>query len=78
MPLDLSKAHQGFYGEREEKLILFYHECDGCGCPEERVFTDSWTGKEFCFMCLSKIIDQITMSPTEDGGDNLPELIAAL
>jgi hypothetical protein len=29
-------------------------------------------------MCLSKIIDQITMSPTEDGGDNLPELIAAL
>jgi len=59
-------------------VILFYHKCDGCGCPaEERVFTDSWTGKEFCLMCLCKIIEQITMSPEEEG-DNLPELMATI
>lgn len=56
-------------------MFLFYHECVACGSPEDRVFTDSWT--EFCLMCLSKIIEQITMSPEEEG-DNLPELVAAL
>ena len=58
-------------------MFGLYDYCCVCGCPEDRVFTDSWTGKEFCLMCLCKIIEQITMSPEEEG-DNLPELLAAL
>ena len=59
-------------------MILFYHECDGCECPaEERVFTDTWTGKSLCCSCLYKIIGKVTMSP-EDEGDNLLELMETL
>jgi hypothetical protein len=57
--------------------LMPWHNCDQCGASEERVFTDSWTGKELCAMCLSSIINQITMSPASEG-DNLPELLKTL
>ena len=50
--------------------LIFYRDCDNCGASEERVFTDSWTGKELCIMCLAPVIDGVTMSPASDG-DNL-------
>jgi len=48
--------------------------CSNCGGVEERLFTDSWTGLELCAMCLSPIIDNVTMSPASEG-DNLKELL---
>jgi hypothetical protein len=50
-------------------LVLF-RDCDNCGASEERVFVDSWTGKELCIMCLAPVINGITMSPASEG-DNL-------
>lgn len=55
-------------------LPLFYEECDACGCQEERVFTDSWTGKELCAACLGTIINDVTNSPCTEG-DNLEKLL---
>lgn len=49
-------------------------ECDNCGQPEERLFEDTWTGKELCIMCLAPIINSLTMSPNSDG-DNIDELL---
>lgn len=56
--------------------FLLTDPCGHCGSDEERLFRDSWTGKELCPMCLSSIINQLTMSPSE--GDNLDELLEAL
>lgn len=53
---------------------LFVKTCDNCEGVEERLFVDSWTGKELCLTCLAPIVNQITMSPASDG-DNLPELL---
>lgn len=55
-------------------LPLFLDECCVCGSMEERVFTDSWTGKELCAACLGKIIDEVTNSPCSEG-DNLIKLL---
>lgn len=55
-------------------MALFLKECNQCGGIEERVFTDSWTGKELCLSCLIPIGDRITMSPASEG-DNLIELL---
>lgn len=41
-------------------------ECDHCGGLETRLFTDSWTGLELCIMCLSEVIDNVTMSPEDE------------
>lgn len=54
--------------------LLFMEECAGCFALEERVFTDSWTGKELCASCLSEIIDEVTNSPASEG-DNLIKLM---
>lgn len=54
---------------------MIMHECDNCGVPEERVFQDSWTGKEFCLQCLGEVWDRVTNSPFTEG-DNLEELMA--
>lgn len=54
--------------------FVFLRTCDNCQQPEERTFTDSWTGKELCIECLAPVINQITLSPAEDP-DNLPRLL---
>lgn len=54
--------------------LVFLEDCDGCLASEERVFTDSWTGKELCASCLSEIIDEVTNSPGTEG-DNLIRLM---
>ena len=48
-----------------------YYSCDGCGGVHERVLTDSWTGMDLCFECAHIVSWEVTMSPQEDGGDNL-------
>jgi len=53
---------------------LFLRECDNCAMREERVFRDSWTGKELCLSCLGPIVDRITSSPASEG-DNLLGLL---
>lgn len=55
-------------------LPLFLEECSGCLALEERIFTDSWTGKEFCASCLGEIINYVTNSPCSEG-DNLFQLM---
>lgn len=55
-------------------LPLFMDECDACGALEERVFTDSWTGKQLCASCLYEIIGDVTNSPASEG-DNLVKLL---
>ena len=55
-------------------LSIFLHECDNCGGTEERLFRDSWTGKELCLPCLYPIAGHITMSPASEG-DNLIKLL---
>jgi hypothetical protein len=58
----------------EDMLPLFMDECNACGALEERVFTDSWTGKELCAACLGSIINEVTNSPCSEG-DNFIELM---
>jgi hypothetical protein len=53
---------------------MIMHNCDNCGCPEERVFRDSWTGKSLCLTCLGSVWDRITNSPASEG-DNLDQLL---
>lgn len=55
-------------------LPLFLDECNACLSLEERTFTDSWTGKEFCASCLAEIINEVTNSPCSEG-DNLFQLM---
>lgn len=55
-------------------LPLFLDECGACEALEERVFTDSWTGKELCATCLYEIIGDVTNSPASEG-DNLIQLL---
>lgn len=56
-----------------------YYECDFCGQYEERMVTDTYTQKDICFGCASAggreggLFYTVTMSPSEDGGDNLME-----
>lgn len=57
--------------------LSLYHQCDVCGNHEERVFTDSYTGKALCIMCLDRVLSKTTMSPSEDG-DNFRHLIKEL
>jgi hypothetical protein len=52
---------------------MIISECDHCGTPEERLLTDTWTGKSLCLTCLSEICERLTHSPSE--GDNLSELL---
>ena len=54
--------------------IVFLRECDNCGMSEERLFTDTWTGKELCIDCLARIIGRLALSPATDG-DNLVRLL---
>ena len=54
--------------------ILFLRDCEHCGRSEERVFVDSWTGKELCVECLAPIINQLALSPATEG-DNIDELL---
>lgn len=53
---------------------MFIEECDCCGIPEERVFKDSWTGKNLCLQCLGQVWDRVTNSPYTEG-DNLEALL---
>ena len=53
--------------------LWFIYTCDACGFSEERVFSDSYTGKRLCATCLHTIIGRLTMSPATEG-DNLGEL----
>jgi len=56
------------------RFPIFLRSCDNCSATEERVFTDSWTGKELCLECLSMIASDITNSPQSEG-DNLAEVL---
>ena len=58
-------------------MPLFYEECDHCSGIEERVFVDSWTGRNLCCACLWPIIGDVTFSPCSEG-DNLDKLLAEL
>lgn len=53
--------------------LVMLHTCDWCRMSEERVLTDSWTGKALCPTCLFSIIGQLTLSPSD--GDNLEQLL---
>jgi hypothetical protein len=57
-------------------MPLFPHNqrCDACGGVEERIFTDSYTGKDICLMCLTEVAGRVTNSP-ESEGDNLAEML---
>lgn len=55
-------------------LVLFMKRCENCDAPEERVFTDSWTGLDLCLMCLMAVGNEVTMSPASEG-DNLRKLL---
>jgi hypothetical protein len=57
--------------QRSESMVI--SDCDHCGMPEERLLTDTWTGKSLCLTCLSEICERLTHSPSE--GDNLNELL---
>lgn len=54
--------------------FIALRQCEVCENVEERVFTDSWTGKEMCIFCLAPIAERITSSPASEG-DNLKKLI---
>ena len=54
--------------------MTLMRECTNCGCPEERLFRDSYTGVGLCISCLAPIIGLINMTPSE-GGDNLMQLL---
>jgi hypothetical protein len=58
----------------DNMLPLFMDDCNACGALEERVFTDSWTGRELCAECLGTIINEVTNSPCSEG-DNLDKLL---
>jgi hypothetical protein len=54
--------------------LVILRDCDACGQSEERLFTDSWTGKELCISCLAPAINQLALSPASEG-DNLTKII---
>lgn len=54
--------------------FVWMRQCNSCHGWETRVMTDSWTGLELCLMCLAGVINQVTMSPDEEG-DNLHGLL---
>ena len=54
--------------------MTLMRECINCGCPEERLFRDSFTGAELCIACLAPIIEKINLTPSESG-DNLKRLL---
>lgn len=55
-------------------MFVFLHDCDSCDSTVERIFTDSWTGKELCLDCLSEVVGDVSMSPGDEG-DNLLSLL---
>ena len=55
-------------------MMILTDECDHCGGREERVFRDSWTGKQLCLVCLAPIANDLTSSPGTEG-DNLEQLL---
>lgn len=57
--------------------LMFLHDCEVCGATEERIFTDSFSGKEFCIECLSKVLTKLTNSPGSEGDNLDAELKAA-
>ncbi len=50
--------------------LILLHDCENCGTTEERIVTDSWTGKELCFGCAIKVLPHVTQSPYHER-DNL-------
>jgi hypothetical protein len=54
--------------------MTLMRECSNCGCPEERLFRDSYTGVELCIPCLAEVINKINLSPGTEG-DNLKQLL---
>jgi hypothetical protein len=54
--------------------LVILRDCDNCRGAEERLFYDSWTGKELCISCLAPIIDKLAMSPASEE-DNLAQLL---
>lgn len=57
-------------------IMIASRECTVCASIEERIFTDSWSGKDLCLACLGTIWQDLTNSPASEG-DNLNELIKA-
>ena len=55
-------------------MRFFLRECSNCSSFEERIFIDSWTGKELCIPCVYDIIGRVSISPLSDG-DNLESLL---
>jgi len=55
-------------------MHVIFHECQNCGRDEERIFTDSFSGKELCIPCLVPIANVLALSPQSEG-DNLEELL---
>lgn len=53
------------------------HECDACGNEEERIWTDSFTGKELCNECISTVAQKLTNSPASEGDNLKAELLKA-
>lgn len=56
---------------------MFLHDCQGCESTVERIFTDSWSGKELCVECLEQILPNLLLSPASDR-DNMEELVKQL
>lgn len=56
-------------------MLVILRDCDNCGRSEERLFTDTWTGKELCVECLVPILNHVALSPASEG-DNLVKLLA--
>lgn len=79
-PRDLTPTHGGssvpyMTSTTRPRFPIFLRCCDNCNASEERVFTDSWTGQEFCLECLSAVARHVTNSPQTEG-DNLAEVMA--
>lgn len=54
-------------------MLMLLDTCDNCEAEEERVFTDTWTGKSLCLACLVPIVEDVTNAPS--CGDNLDQLL---
>lgn len=62
------------HGEHHMSVPIILRYCDNCGASEERVFEDSWSGKELCLTCLIPIAPYLTNSPASEG-DNLEQVL---
>lgn len=55
--------------------MIVDRECSHCQVTEERVFTDSWTGKELCLACIIAVAPYVTNSPASEGDNLETELV---